>query len=118
MLTHSFIFLTRFGYSRERKLWEQGVVDWDGFLSRERIRFISRHWKERYDKQILEAMKSLSMMDLSFFQRYLPKREVWRVYYSLRHNPDFRVFFLDIETDEYGNLTVISLFDGEDCKTF
>ena len=114
MLRNSFIFLKGFGYVKERRLWEQGILTWNDFLSVERIRGISKANKFKFDKMIEDAKSAFNNYDVDFFIKCFPKREFWRLYKWLK---DYTVY-LDIETDEFGRLLVISLYNGEFVRTF
>ncbi len=114
MIENSFIFLNNFGYKRERLLWQKNILFWDDFLTIERIKGISKITKLKNDRKIMDAKRALRTDNLSFFTKHFPRTEFWRFYNYL----DEETLFLDIETDSFGNLTVISLFNGEECKTF
>lgn len=114
MLKNSFIFLKGFGYVKERRLWEQGVLTWDDFLSTRKIKGISKANKFKFDKMIEDAKSAFNNYDIDFFVKYFPKREFWRLYNWLK---DYAIY-LDIETDEFGRLLVISLYNGEFVRTF
>ncbi len=114
MLKNSFIFLKGFGYVKERRLWEQGILTWDDFLNTDRINGISKANKFKFDKMIEDAKSAFNNYDVDFFAKYFPKREFWRFYRWLK---DYAIYF-DIETDEFGRLLVISLYDGEFVRTF
>ncbi len=114
MIENSFIFLKGFGYIKERKLWEQGILDWNDFLNTEKIKGISRKNKLKFDRMTKDAMTALDNKDIYFFKKYFPKKETWRMYPWLKEE----TIYLDIETDQFGKLLVISLYNGEFVKTF
>jgi len=114
MIRNSFIFLNNIGYSKEKSLWNSGILSWDDFLKKGMISGISKISKEKNNKKIMDAERALDNKNAEFFKIYFPKKENWRLYDEFR---DYSLF-LDIETDEYSKPTVISLSDGYDCKTF
>jgi uncharacterized protein YprB with RNaseH-like and TPR domain len=114
MIKNSFIFLNNFGYSREKALWNSGILSWEDFLNKKSIKGLSKTNKEKNNRKIIDAERALENKNSEFFIRYFPKKENWRLY------PEFKdsSIFLDIETDEYSKPTVISLTDGYESKTF
>ena len=113
-ITNSFIFLNRISYKREKSIWQQSIYNWDSFLNEEKIKGISKINKLKYDSHIKDAKRALNYDKVDFFNKWLPKREVWRLYDWLRED----AIYLDIETDMFGKLNVISLSNGEEVKTF
>ena len=94
MIRHSFIFLSGFGEVRERHLWENGILSWEDFLEKERIKGIPERRKPLLDMEIKEAKLNLELRMPHFFAYRMPKREHWRLYEEFRHS----ACFLDIET--------------------
>src|SRR3989344_4812100 len=86
MIQSSFIFLERVGGVKEKKLWEQGVRNWDDFLRAESFRGMPRHRKLYYDRKITEARKRLYSFDSSYFAKALPESEHWRLYEFFRED--------------------------------
>lgn len=113
MIRQSFIFLDRISQDMEKRIWRQGIGDWNSFTGAKRIDGISKLRKGHYDRQINEAKKHLYSSNSAYFANTLTKGETWRLY------PFFKdeAVFIDIETmGYYGNITVIGLFDGIDTK--
>jgi uncharacterized protein len=117
MIKQSFIFLPKIKANKEKSIWQQGIKDWDAFVSAERVKGISPRLKKEYDKLILEAKKVLYEDDSAYFLDKLPTTETWRLYDYFKDE----AIFLDIETSSSTNinsyLTVIGLFDGINTKT-
>lgn len=116
MITNSFIFLERIGNKLEKKIWGNGISDWDDFLNRKQIRGLARHRKLYYDRKILSARKALYNSDSSYFIDLLPQSENWRLYDFFKED----AVFLDIETTGLSKLnddiTVFGLYDGLNTK--
>jgi hypothetical protein len=115
MIRRSFIFLEGIDKKTEQNLWNQGIRDWDSFLSAKSIKGISSARKLYYDRQILRARKALYNFDSSYFVGLLPQSEYWRLYDFFKDE----ALFLDIETTglrEKDDVTVFGLFDGIDTK--
>ena len=113
MIRQSFIFLDKVGLKTERKIWRQGIEDWDLFVGSRAIRGFSSARKDHLTKHIKEAKKELYDLNSAYFARTLPKSETWRLYEFFRED----AVFLDIETAHYyGYITLIGLYDGHDTK--
>ena len=113
MIRQSFIFLDKVGLKTERKIWQQGVEDWESFVASRTIKGFSPERKGHFTKHIKEAKKELYDLNSAYFARTLPKSETWRLYEFFRED----AVFLDIETAHYyGYITLIGLYDGHDTK--
>jgi len=118
MLRQTFIHLPGVGPKTELKLWERGIFCWEDYLANSRQLDLGSQSQLDLDKYIERSLDALRCGDALFFERLLPKREVWRIY------PEFkdRCVFLDIETTGLGGqddyITVIGLFNGREIKTF
>ena len=110
MLHHTFIHLPGIGPHRERKLWEQGILDWDGFLAAATSGILTKKMCESTVPLVRQSLKAIAAGDARFFHTHLPTRETWRLY------PDFGAdaLFLDIETTgldcEHNDVTMIGAF--------
>ena len=112
MIRKSFIFLDRIGQRSERRIWGQGIDDWDSFLDAGKIKGISSR-KHFFDRQIRRTRKELYESNMSYLKRALHPSEAWRLYDLFRDE----AVFLDIETAHYyGYITVIGLYDGYETK--
>ena len=63
MLKHSFIFLPGIGLQREQSLWQQGITNWDEFIRKTDIPFVSPFRKKWYDKLLAKAAQKLLQQD-------------------------------------------------------
>ena len=52
MLTSSFVLLKGVGQSSERRLWQEGILDWAAFLRSSTLPGISSTRKEWYDQEL------------------------------------------------------------------
>ena len=115
MIKNTFLLLDGVSVRKEKSLWKQGVLDWNSFVSCDRINGINKDKKSFFDRQIFKASIALSDDDSTFFAKLMPKTEHWRLY---EHFKDEAVF-LDIEVSDCsdGFVTVVGLFDGFNTKT-
>jgi uncharacterized protein YprB with RNaseH-like and TPR domain len=109
MIQSSFCFLPGVASRTERRLWRQGVLTWTDFVSRPSVDMIAPPRKARYDTQISKAMEEYASDNARYFGVVLPVCEHWRLYEWLSS----RAVYLDIETDTFGQITVVGLYgDG------
>jgi uncharacterized protein len=116
MITKSFILLDKIGPETERRLWEQGIKDWNSFLSNNVIEGISPLRKGHYDRKLREAKNALYSLDSAHFVPLIPQAETWRLYDFFREE----AVFLDIETSGMSmdhDITVVGLYDGQNTKS-
>jgi len=116
MLFHTFVHLPYIGKAIERRLWSSGIIDWND-LSEYLRRWPPSPARRKQMCRALDLSRENSE-NISYFDRFLPAREKWRLYPGFRDS----CAFLDIETTgslSWGNeITVIGLYDGESCKQF
>jgi uncharacterized protein len=110
MLASSFVFLKGIGQSSERRLWQEGVLDWASFLRSSHLPGISSIRKEWYDRELATAQSRLEEGDAHFFGACLKSREHWRLFDTFRP----RTLYVDIETTgmpaREGHVTVVGLY--------
>jgi uncharacterized protein YprB with RNaseH-like and TPR domain len=115
MLKNSYIFIPGVGHSTERKIWNDGIQDWQGFLDREKAGPIKGKRKEDSDKIILEVSSRLRDNDLNFFSTLFRQRDTWRLWEDFSGN----AIFLDIETTgtrRYSPITVVGAYGRRSFK--
>ena len=115
MLENTFIHIPGVGAVTERRLWERGIIDWEGFLRSGAP--LLPPGRDILARRILR--KSIEhRRDISFFAEILPRPEMWRLFDSFRD----RAVYLDIETSGgwggWDEITVIGLYDGVEVKSF
>jgi hypothetical protein len=110
MLASSFVLLKGIGQSSERRLWQEGILDWASFLRAPTLPGISSTRKEWYDRELATAQLRLEEGDAHFFSTCLKSREHWRLFETFRP----RTLYLDIETTgtpaREGHVTVVGLY--------
>ena len=106
MITSTFCLLSGIGRTTERRLWREGITTWSDFLATPFIRGISAGRKSLYDGGLLEAQARYTRDDARYFGVVLPQREQWRLYEWLRE----RAVYLDIETDSFGQITIVGCY--------
>jgi len=108
--------LDKIGNLTEKRVWDQGVYDWEQFLDENNIKGIGAKRKIYYDQQILKGRRELYALNSKYFSHTLPLSEQWRLYDFFREE----TVFIDIETDglnEHDDITVVGLYDGFETKT-
>ena len=80
MLRHTFIHLPGIGPHRERKLWEQGILDWDRFLDAAANGILTKKMCESAVPLVQQSLEAIAAGDPRFFHTNLPTRESWRLY--------------------------------------
>jgi len=116
MIQNSFIMLDRIGNITEKRIYEQGINDWDSFLETDKIKGMSERAKPYYNRKIKEAKSALYNLDSKYFLNLIPQSETWRLYDFFKED----AVFLDIEASGLGEkdiITMIGLFDGINTKT-
>lgn len=106
MIESSFCFLSGVGRQTEWRLWENGIGTWSDFLAAPTIPKISSARKSLYDEGISQAQERRNREDARYFAVNLRPREQWRLYEWLRP----RAVYLDIETNSFGEITVVGLY--------
>ena len=113
MIQQSFIFLEGIGNGKEKKLWKQGVSDWQKYLDF-KANGVSSKTRIKHSLQIKQAERSLKEYDYSFFHKNLAQNQHWRLFNQVKDN----LVYLDIETSGYyGDITVIGMYDGNQTMT-
>jgi uncharacterized protein YprB with RNaseH-like and TPR domain len=112
VIRRTFQILPSIGTGKERKLWINGIKDWDDFRGMGKVAGISRERKEAMDHHLDRAEQFLERGRTDFFCKLLPTVEHWRLYDRFRRE----TAFLDIETDgrsPYSTVTVVGIYrDG------
>jgi uncharacterized protein YprB with RNaseH-like and TPR domain len=106
MIESTFCLLPGVGRTTERRLWRGGITTWAEFLAASSIRGISAGRKALYDGAISQAHVHYTQDDARYFGVVIPQREQWRLYEWLRN----RAVYLDIETDSFGQITVVGCY--------
>ncbi len=109
MLTSTFVLLQGIGPVTERRLWQEGLLDWQRFLQQPRVAGLSPDRKSWYDRELALAQSQFDAGHLHFFASRLKSRDHWRFYETCRS----RIIYLDIETTgappQEGDVTVVGL---------
>ena len=111
MIKNSFIFIPGIGEKTEQYLWRKGILTWND-LERIHLSILNRTKRKIIEDHLELAKAALDKMDSSFFAKYLPQGEYWRLFRDFRP----KTLFLDIETTGlslyYDIITVIGTFDA------
>ena len=114
VIESSFCFLPRVGRKTERRWWESGLTSWDDFLTAKSIAGLGENWKIYYDSALEQAKLKRAENDARYFGIHLPAHEHWRLYEWLRP----RTVYLDIETNSFGQITVVGLYGQSRYTSF
>ena len=106
MIESSFCLLSGVGLRTECRWWQRGMRTWEDFLSSDSVRGIKPHRKTVYDEELRRARAHRAQEDARYFAVHLPPQEQWRLYEWLRP----RAVYLDIETNSFGQITVVGLY--------
>jgi uncharacterized protein YprB with RNaseH-like and TPR domain len=117
MIRHTFSILQGVGEKIEKRLWMQGILNWEDFINAREISGISYYRKSLYDQQLVSFSDALQRRDSLFFTKALRRREHWRLYNEWKDS----VVCLDIETNGFmpeqgGYPTVVGLYDGKNWR--
>lgn len=111
MLRNSFVILDGIGRVREGMLWREGILSWEDFVERRRLRGISEEKKQRMDIQLISAGERLKRRDSSYFDARLTSADKWRCFGEFSGS----AVYLDIETTgiSIGSpITVVGVYEG------
>lgn len=118
MIKSTFIIIPGIGEITEKNFWRKGILTWNDWKEQSYIVGLSKAKRRIIKDYLTRATKALYEYDASFFTKYLPKREYWRIYREFYS----KTLFLDIETTGlslyYDEITLIGTFDGHKIKIF
>ena len=114
MIESSFCFLPGVGRRTEQQWWQRGIETWADFLSASSISGIKPSRKARYDEALGQAKANRAEENARYFAVKLHPRDHWRLYEWLRP----RAVYLDIETNSFGQITVVGLYGRGRCISF
>ncbi|MEW6068354.1 MAG: ribonuclease H-like domain-containing protein [Nitrospirota bacterium] len=119
MIKNTFSILNGIGEKLEKRLWREGILTWDDFLSAHDLNFISPDKKRFFDEYLTLASRELSVGNATYFANNLKKRDHWRLFDIFKDE----AACLDIETNGFmpergGYVTIVGLYDGYDYKCF
>jgi len=117
MLKNTFIYIPGIGVKTEERLWESGILDWNGYSEPFPVK-LSQNRMTHLKTYIQDSREHLKTGNPKYFENLLPSNLHWRMF------PEFRdsTVYLDIETtglDSWGNdITSIALYDGESISYY
>lgn len=118
MIKSSFIMIPGIGVVTEENLWRTGILTWDDIKEGAYVFGLGKVKRRIIGDYLRRANRALREYDASFFAKYLPQKEQWRV---CREFFD-KTLFLDIETTGlslyYDKITLIGTFDGRSIRIF
>lgn len=118
MIKSTFIFIPGIGVKTEEYLWKKGIITWEDLKRCTNTISLNKAKRKIIEDYLNRANDALSKHNISFFMKYLPQKEYWRMYNEFRT----KTLFLDIETTGlslyYDKITVIGTYDGHTNKLF
>ena len=111
MIESSFCFLSGVGRRTERQWWQWGIETWEDFLSSHAIPGLGAKRKALFDEALRHAQERRARKDARYFAVNLQARDQWRLYEWLRP----RAVYLDIETNSFGQITVVGMYGHGRC---
>ena len=116
MLNQTFCHIPGIGLKTERRLWEAGVLSWQGW--RDPPPFALANCSARNIPAFLDASReALEEGNPSFFTSCLTSADDWRIFPHFRS----RTAYLDIETTGLAadaRITTVALYDGCTVRTY
>lgn len=118
MIKNSFIMVPGVGQTTEEILWRGGILTWDDIKEGAYAFGLGKVKRRIIEDYLGRANRALREYDASFFAKYLPQKEQWRVCREFFG----KTLFLDIETTGlslyYDKITLIGTFDGRSIRIF
>lgn len=120
MLKKTFLHVPGVGPKTERKLWKQGIRNWNQFIKNNDEIPVSSRKEDKITEHIEKSFDCLEQRNYSYLINNLPQNQHWRTYQDLKKKDD--VCYLDIETtgldQKRDKITVIGLYNGKESKIF
>lgn len=109
MLRNTFCFLPGIGPKTEKKLWKNGIKEWNDFIGKE-VPGVKKR-KQEHDNTLRTFREAALKGDSKLLGKKIPPWRLWEEFKD-------EACYLDIETHgEYGNVTVIGMYNGQTTKT-
>ncbi len=112
MITHTFSHIKGIGEKQEQKLWQQGITDWQAYLSHAEAPLSTK----KHTEAISVLQRSLALHKAGNWPKLatlIPSKQHWRLFHGLRQT----VAYLDIETTglsmDFSEISTISIYDGD-----
>ena len=113
MIKSSFCFLPRVSLEFERKIWTQGIRNWNDFVRCEKIPGISSKRKNKFDKLIKDAHTNLHSNNSTYFFNCLKSTEMWRLWDYFKDE----CCYIDIERgSRYDDIILIGITKSSDRR--
>ena len=114
MLRNTFLHIPYIGFTTERRLWLEGILNWEDILTGD---LKATKYKQLYSP-ISQSEQKLRKKDALFFTQRLHPDQHWRLF------PEFQneTAYLDIETTglggAYDHITTIAMYDGKRVRYY
>lgn len=118
MLKHTFQHIPSVGEKLESNLWRNGILQWEDYFQFYNKIKLPYHIHRNLEIFLDKSIDALNRNNSAFFERFLPQKELWRIYSEFMNN----AAFLDIETAGEGGrqefITVITIYNGTHVKSY
>jgi uncharacterized protein YprB with RNaseH-like and TPR domain len=114
MLISTYIHLPGITEEIEKRLWQQGAIDWRTVLASPDRWDLTEPYRNAILHGAERSLEALQREDYAFFAGRLPTSEHWRALPEFQH----RAAYLDIETDGGSTITVVGIYDGIEVHQF
>ncbi|MFW6324016.1 MAG: ribonuclease H-like domain-containing protein [Desulfovibrionales bacterium] len=118
MLQNSFCHLPGIGPKKERRLWSEGVSNWNDLLAQTLSSGLSKSFR-RIVPLIEESALQLSSGNAEYFAEAFSPSSAWRLFSEFKDH----VAYVDIETTggmgmDGDHITAIGLYNGREVRTY
>ncbi len=118
MLQNTFCHIPSVGIKSERKLWDAGYTSWESILDHPAPESVLGGKTRFYLQHLEESRQHLEARDISWFEKCLPAKQLWRLFGAFHEN----AAYLDIESTGLGPpneaITAISFYDGSQVHSY
>ena len=118
MLKNTFLHIPSVGEKLECLLWRNNIIQWEDYFQLYNKVKLPYHIHRNLEIFLDKSIDALNSNNSAFFERFMPSKELWRIYSEFMNN----AAFLDIESAGEGGrqefITVISIYNGKEVKSY
>jgi len=119
MIRNTFLMLDGIGEKTERRLWREGILSWDDFISEADLPAFLNGKTALYREMLIYFSHELENNNSAPFAEFIKKSDHWRLYDHFRNG----ILCIDIETNGLppnrgGEITVVGIYDGSECRQY
>ncbi len=118
MLKHTFQHIHGIGEKTERRIWSEGVTNWETFLDEHQRLTLPQWQRDLACVEVEASLRALERRDAHYFNTKLSPSLQWRLYPAFGQ----QIAYLDIETTGGAQsapaITVIGMYDGAEPRVY